>query len=34
VDAAGADAKRQIDELKSNTMRSLDKMRRVWHIAM
>jgi len=33
VDAAGADAKRQIDELKSNTMRSLDKMRRVWHTA-
>jgi len=33
VDAAGADAKRQIDELKSNTMRSLDTMRRVWHTA-
>jgi hypothetical protein len=33
VDTAGAEAKRQIDELKSNTMRSLDEMRRVWNSA-
>jgi hypothetical protein len=33
VDTAGAEAKRQIDELKSNTIRSLDEMRRVWHTA-
>jgi hypothetical protein len=31
VDTAGAEAKRQIDELKSKTMRSLDEMRRVWN---
>jgi hypothetical protein len=33
VDTAGAEAKRQIDELKSKTMRSLDEMRRVWNNA-
>ena len=33
VDTAGAEAKRQIDELKSNTMRSLAEMRRVWNSA-
>ena len=33
VDTAGAEAKRQIDELKLNTMRSLDEMRRVWNSA-
>jgi len=31
VDTASAEAKRQIDELKSNTMRSLDETRRVWN---
>ena len=30
VNTAGAEAKRQIDELKSKTMRSLDEIRRVW----
>ena len=33
VDTAGAEAKRQIDELKSKTRRSLDEMRRVWNNA-
>jgi hypothetical protein len=33
VDAAGTEANRQIDELKSNTIRNLDQMRRVWHTA-
>jgi hypothetical protein len=33
VDTAGAEAKRQIDELKSKTVRSLDEMRRVWNNA-
>ena len=33
VDTAGVEAKRQIDELKSKTMRSLDEMRRVWNNA-
>ena len=33
VDTAGAETKRQIDELKSKTMRSLDEMRRVWNNA-
>ena len=33
VDTAGAEAKWQIDELKSKTMRSLDEMRRVWNNA-
>jgi hypothetical protein len=33
VDTAGAEAKRQIDELKPKTVRSLDEMRRVWHNA-
>jgi len=31
VDTAGADAKRQIEELRSNTIRRLEEMRRVWH---
>jgi hypothetical protein len=31
VDTAGAEAKRQIDELKSKTVRSLDEARRVWN---
>ena len=33
VDTAGAEAKRQIDELRPKTMRSLDEMRRVWNNA-
>jgi hypothetical protein len=33
VDTAGAEAKRQSDELKSKTRRSLDEMRRVWNNA-
>ena len=33
VDTAGAEAKRQIDELKSKTVRSLDETRRVWNNA-
>jgi hypothetical protein len=33
VDTAGAEAKRQIDELTSKTMRSLDETRRVWNNA-
>jgi hypothetical protein len=33
VDTASAEAKRQIDELKPKTMRSLDEMRRVWNNA-
>jgi hypothetical protein len=33
VDTAAAEAKRQIDELKSKTVRSLDEMRRVWNNA-
>jgi hypothetical protein len=33
VDTAGAEAKRQIDELKPKTVRSLDEMRRVWNNA-
>ena len=30
VNAAGVEAKRQFDELKSKTMKSLDEMRRMW----
>jgi hypothetical protein len=33
VDTAGAEAKRQIDELRPKTVRSLDEMRRVWNNA-
>jgi hypothetical protein len=33
ADTASAEAKRQIDELTSKTMRSLDEMRRVWNNA-
>ena len=33
VDAAGAEAERQIDELKSKTVRGLDETRRVWNNA-
>jgi hypothetical protein len=30
---AGAEAKRQIDELKSKSMKRLDEMRRMWNNA-
>ena len=33
VDTAGAEAKRQIDELRPKTLRSLDEVRRVWNDA-
>src|SRR5262249_50554963 len=33
VETAGADATRQIEELKSKTMRRLEEMRRAWHTA-
>jgi hypothetical protein len=33
VNAAGVEAKRQFDELKSKTMKSLDEMRRIWNSA-
>jgi hypothetical protein len=33
VDTAGAEAKRQIDELRPKTVRSLDEIRRVWNNA-
>jgi hypothetical protein len=34
VNTAGVEAKRQFDELKSKTMKSLDEMQRMWNNAM